>query len=67
MANSPRHRPARHRHPLHPNLRHLGNQRRPTPPRPLSLMQDRAVWAPLGIALFLNFAWASKQTTSTPS
>lgn len=24
---------------------------------PFSLMKDRAIWAPMGIALFLNFAW----------
>ena len=29
----------------------------PHPLAPFSLMKDRAVWAPLGIALFLNFAW----------
>jgi MFS transporter, SIT family, siderophore-iron:H+ symporter len=29
----------------------------PHPLVPFSLMKDRAVWAPLGIALLLNFAW----------
>lgn len=29
----------------------------PHPLVPFKLMKDRGVWAPLGIALFLNFAW----------
>ncbi|RMZ82107.1 hypothetical protein DV737_g2179, partial [Chaetothyriales sp. CBS 132003] len=31
--------------------------RSPHPLAPFSLMKDRGVWGPLGIALFLNFAW----------
>ena len=31
--------------------------RAPHPLAPFSLMKDRGVWAPMGIALFLNFAW----------
>jgi SIT family siderophore-iron:H+ symporter-like MFS transporter len=31
--------------------------RAPQPLVPFRLMKDRAIWAPMGIALFLNFAW----------
>jgi SIT family siderophore-iron:H+ symporter-like MFS transporter len=31
--------------------------RAPHPLVPFKLMKDRSVWAPMGIALFLNFAW----------
>ena len=31
--------------------------RAPQPLVPFSLMKDRGVWGPMGIALFLNFAW----------
>lgn len=32
--------------------------RAPHPLAPFHLMKDRAIWAPLGIACFLNFSWA---------
>ncbi|RMZ91530.1 hypothetical protein DV736_g1252, partial [Chaetothyriales sp. CBS 134916] len=35
----------------------LWELRSPHPLAPFSLMKDRGVWGPLGIALFLNFAW----------
>ncbi|KAH8892395.1 MFS transporter [Thozetella sp. PMI_491] len=35
----------------------LWELRAPHPLAPFSLMKDRAVWGPLGIAVLLNFAW----------
>jgi SIT family siderophore-iron:H+ symporter-like MFS transporter len=35
----------------------LWEMRAPHPLVPFKLMKDRSVWAPMGIAFFLNFAW----------
>ncbi|RMD42815.1 hypothetical protein DV735_g2328, partial [Chaetothyriales sp. CBS 134920] len=35
----------------------IWEQRSPHPLAPFHLLKDRGVWAPLGIALLLNFAW----------